>query len=584
MGEPAPLSFRARLWWVLTAFGLLYLIGPGILTPDGFGWLVPAALALWVHAASRPGPTRLGVFAAEAIASAIAWTLILSWAGKVYWALLVWMGPGMGLYTAWQGLCLRRIGRRFPLALAAPAAWMLSETVRGVLEPPAGFEWARLGMWLHDVPLLNQGARVFGLPGLGWVAVALSGLAVDLARGRRDLAALAAGLGPAVFALGAGLLVPPGPTVEGPEVVLIQPGTAQERKMEAPYPYELFAEAVELTRRGVREARAAGRPPADLVAWGETMLHTPVMEPGLFEAVESGVRGDPWLLGGRELSPNLVGMLDQKARNWVDVGLFDSWREGGDGALEVGTAFVSGADYWLAHGGKVRRMNTVVVWEGPGPPSEPVGKLHLVPTGETMMGLERFAFVRDLMYRMAGYIPDLLRDDDPDRTLEFTARNGRTYRMGISICFDNAFDDVYSLPLRRGPLDFHLVASNEAWFELTQEADQMVAFSRLQAIATDRAVVRATNSGVSICLDARGRELGRVMGVARDGSGLRDRESTGTLAVRVPVPAEGSSGRQTPWVRFSGLWTLLWILAPLGLLWRSGSRPRFPVTNPASGA
>jgi apolipoprotein N-acyltransferase len=83
-------------------------------------------------------------------------------------------------------------------------------------------------------------------------------------------------------------------------------------------------------------------------------------------------------------------------------------------------------------------------------------------------------------------------------------------------------------------------------------------------------VVRATNSGVSIVLDPRGRELGRILGRARGGGALRDRESTGTLSVGVPVPAREARARTTPWVRFGRAWAWGWILGSLALLALAG--------------
>jgi apolipoprotein N-acyltransferase len=521
----------------------------------------------------------------ECAAGAVGWTLILSWAGKVHPGLLLWIGPGMGLYMGLQGIALRRMARLAPLALAAPAAWMLSETVRAALEPPFGFQWMRLGTWAHAIPGVNQAARLFGIGGLGWVIAALGGLAADAlqrlaARRRVGWPALAAGLGPLGLALAAPILAPPGPSVAGPEVLLVQPGTAQARKMEPEDPFDLFEEAVALTRAGVRSARAAGRPPADLVAWGETMLHAPVIDPSLEDAVAAGARPAPWARLG-ELDRERVRRWDELSRAWIDDAIFGrSGRAEADGALEPGTAFVAGAEYWTAPAGVVRRQNAVFLWEGPGRPAGPVAKLHLVPTGETMMGLERFALVRRAVEALAGYVPDLLAGSRALRRLPFRARDGRTYRLGVSICFDNAFDDAFARPLREGELDFHLVASNEAWFELSQEADQMVAFSRLEAIATDRAVVRATNSGVSLVLGPTGEELGRLLGVPRGGGPPRDRESAGTLSLSVPVPEAGNSGRMTPWVRWGRIWSSLWIAGP-ALLLASAGRSRAG-RNPSS--
>jgi apolipoprotein N-acyltransferase len=287
-----------------------------------------------------------------------------------------------------------------------------------------------------------------------------------------------------------------------------------------------------------------------------------VIDPALADALEAGARTDPWAFGGHSLEREHALLWSQLQRNWVDVSLFGSSDGRLEGVLPKGTAFLSGAEYLTAVDGRVRRMNAVFLWEGPGQPEGPVGKLHLVPSGETMMGLERLGFVRDFVMWMAGYVPDLLPDDSPDRTLSFEARDGRRFTLGLSICFDNAFDDPYSKPLRAGPeqgggADFHLVVSNEAWFKESQEADQMMAFSRLQALATGRAVVRATNSGISAVLAPDGRELARLV------VNGRDREVTGVLTEVVPVPSEA---RITPWVRWGRAWSFLWILGPLALL------------------
>ena len=105
----------------------------------------------------------------------------------------------------------------------------------------------------------------------------------------------------------------------------------------------------------------------------------------------------------------------------------------------------------------------------------------------------------------------------------------------------------------RGPVDFHLVASNEAWYETSCEMDQMVAFSRVYALMTGRAFVRATNSGVSLVLGPDGREVGRV----RDERGS-DRAVAAFGAWTVPVPAPGSTSA-TPYVSWSRLSEVLWI-------------------------
>jgi len=105
------------------------------------------------------------------------------------------------------------------------------------------------------------------------------------------------------------------------------------------------------------------------------------------------------------------------------------------------------------------------------------------------------------------------------------------HRAGIAVCFDNAFDDPFTTPLRRGPVDLFVVVSNEAWYKSSPEMDHMLAFSRIAAAASRRSIVRATNSGISALIGPDGRVLQEVRG--SDG---RRKMVAGALRVRVPVP------------------------------------------------
>src|SRR5262249_18059270 len=145
--------------------------------------------------------------------------------------------------------------------------------------------------------------------------------------------------------------------------------------------------------------------------------------------------------------------------------------------------------------------------------------------------------------------------------LDLRGRDGRSYRLSGTVCFDNAHPWPYLDALRSGPVDFHLVVSNEAWYETSCEMDQMVAFSRVFALMTGRAFVRATNSGVSLVLGPDGAELGRV----QDAKGVA-RAVAGFGAWNVPVPAPGSASTP-PYVRWYRLSETLWIvLAALAAL------------------
>ena len=95
----------------------------------------------------------------------------------------------------------------------------------------------------------------------------------------------------------------------------------------------------------------------------------------------------------------------------------------------------------------------------------------------------------------------------------------------------------------------------------------MLAFSRVAAVATGRAVVRATNSGVTCAFGPGGEELARLR------VGGRDRSVAGSLGLAVPVPVEGQAGERTPYVLLRTPLRLLLGLALAGLLWASRHRP-----------
>jgi apolipoprotein N-acyltransferase len=567
--EPALTAWK-RLAVLGAAWLALYLAGPGILTSAGQMALAPLGLMLWGLAASRPGPKA---FLVEWLTAGIAWAAICSWAAWVWWGTLLFIGPGMGLYLAFAGWLLKRFARRAPLALAVPIAWVGVEALRTWVPTPPGLTWMRLGTHLHDSEWIAGSARVWGFGGLSFVLAAAGGALADIWRHLtvgpgasapirpRLRWAVAAGALPAVLGIALANAVPAPQTVAGPVVLLVQPGFPQARKMDSREPRELFRESRELTLQGLQEARRAAEPPPDLIAWGETMLPIPILDPQLHEALRAGALPDPWSRMTLKLEdvPAWLAMED----NAIGDGLFGSPPAAG-GVIPEGSVFVSGAEYWTAKDGRVRRQNAVFLWKGPGERSQAVGKLHLVPGAETMLGLERWSWIRDRIFALAGYVPDLL-EAEGDRVLRFRARDGREFAFGASICFDNAFDDPYAGPLREGDVDFHLVVSNEAWFRSSQEADQMLAFSRLLAIETGRSIVRATNSGVSAVLDPEGREVAHLQ------VGERDREVRGTLRASVPVPDRGdpagaARAGATPFVRWELAWTGLWLLLPLVLL------------------
>jgi len=557
-----------RFLAALATWTLIAASQPGLGRPEGFGHTAFVALAPWAYFAARPGRRA---FLAEWLAASLGLCATFWWMRH----LLPWLVPLLGLvpavYVGLAGMALRRLARRHPLALAAPAAWMLGELLRWFLPSPASFGWWRLGSFAHATPWLAGSARVWGTWGLTWVFAAFAGWLADLWRTRRlrldeapafPMARVhVLGLGPLVAGLCATIAVPAPASEPGPRLLLVQPGIEQELKAAGRDPLgDLYAGAVDLTVKGLA---AAGEPAPDLVCWGETMYPIPLVAEDARAAFARGARrialaratdevelaffeaGTRALVGGvlfgrpegrRGAAAEWLRELARAAPSeWVERA------RRGERLLPEGTAFLTGIEQWVEHGEHLRSRNAVALWDARGELAGVAAKLHLVPVAESSDLYSGFPWVVDLVRRAGGFVPDFV---PAPRTgvLELATAAGRAFRFSCLVCYDNVFDDAFDGPLRRGEqVDFHLVVSNEAWYGDSVEMDHMVAFSRLQALCTGRSVVRATNSGVSVVIDP----AGAVVGELADATGRR-KMARGTLAVTVPVPR---AAERTLWVR-----------------------------------
>ncbi len=558
-----PSGFGAHLATTALAWTLLFLASPGVLDADGSALLAVVAVGLWAARVSRPprGKERW-LFLAEALGASVGLGGLMWWIIYVVPLGVLYIGLAQGLYMGLGGLLLRRLPRGLSLAFAVPLAWSATEALRSYLVPPLGLGWMRLGHYAHHHLWFASSASIWGLEGLGFVLAALAGGALGSWRSRRP-APLFLGSLPLLLAASISLGSSAPETVQGPRVLLVQPGFSQERKMEV-RPYDNFRDSLELTRRGLERNRSEGGEEVDLVSWGESMLFLPLVTDGALAFLEGGAEIPPWVGGGFDLET--ARRLREVERDWVEGALFGRGASG-PGVLPEGTSFLAGADLFARHGDGVRRFNSVALYGAEGG-REFASKRFLVPGAETLIGLEHQAWAREVALRFVGYLPVLVPASETG-ILELVTRDGERYRFGATVCFDNSFLRAYTEPTLEEELAFHLVASNEAWYRDSCEMDQMVAFSRLAALSTGISVVRATNSGLSLVLGPDGREVARVR------TRGQDRGVAGTLAVDVPVPAPGAHPGPTFYARTQPFWGALWVqraLVPLTLGARSPAR------------
>jgi apolipoprotein N-acyltransferase len=183
-------------------------------------------------------------------------------------------------------------------------------------------------------------------------------------------------------------------------------------------------------------------------------------------------------------------------------------------------------------------------------------KLHLVPFGEYVPPFFQW-FVR-MMNMPLG---DFAQDRPPAGVL-----NWQGQRLLPQICYEDLFGEEmarYFAKPETAPTVF-VNMSNLAWFGDTTAIPQHVGISRMRAMEFQRPVIRATNTGLTGWVDAKGDVMASLPSFTR-----------GALVLEF----EGRSGL-TPYAQWTSQWGLapLWwlcfaIVLVLGVVsWRSGPR------------
>ena len=85
----------------------------------------------------------------------------------------------------------------------------------------------------------------------------------------------------------------------------------------------------------------------------------------------------------------------------------------------------------------------------------------------------------------------------------------RETKLGILICYEMLFPDLARALVRQGA-GVLVNPSNDAWFANTAGPEQMAAAAVLGAIAVRRPLLRATPTGITVAIDARGRVVAQL--------------------------------------------------------------------------
>lgn len=457
----------------------------------------------------------------------------LAFGASFYFLHIVWVTRYLGVvpWFALAGLeALFIAAGSIPIALAyrwmpriLPAAWvrltLLPALVGGLWTarelvmgawPYTGFPWGRIGMSQSESPLAHLSSWL-GVAGLTFLMVAATASAIEWGRLGRIRDARTAIPTASLAALL--LLVPAFPTTPVGE---LRVGSAQGNG-----PSGYFDER---TAHAVLQAQLEASAPlvgqdVDVVLWPE-----------------GGIDSDP-------------------LRNPVSAVALDGLAVRVDAPLIVNAATTRGDDVF----------NTSMLWVA----GEGAVQLHdkrvPVPFGE---------YVPDRWFYEA-IVPDLIgliqREYTPGTNAPLLDLDG--VGVGLAICFDVIYDDVIWEGASAGA-EVYMFQTNNADFRGTDENLQQLAFARMRAIETGRAVVNVSTVGTSQVIAPDG---ATIDGLPAD--------VAGHMITAVPLRSGLTPAVVVgPWVRALLGWGSPLLLVALGVAVRRGRHDEAPVPEESTGA
>ena len=446
---------RAQHWRTPLAGVLSGLLFALAFPPVEWVVLLPLALVPWLAALAREQSRGRALWSGVLFGIAY-WCASIPW---IYYVVTRYGGQGgpMGVVclailslilaewpalVAWGAVASAPAGSPWRLAVF-PLLWMSSEHVRAELVY-GGVPWNLVGHALYRHPVWLQTASVWGVYGVGALAVGLSALlAAGITTGRiRPILALA------LLALAAGIWGTVRLAAERPEhpelaVVLLQPNLTEQMRASP-------EGAAQTYRAVLAQAREAADEDPALIVIPESAL--PVY----------------W-----NRSFTLRQDLATIAHGGPSI-LFNDVEEESDG----------------------RYYNVARLLAPGGLAGPPYRKVHLVPFGEYVPLPRVFFFVRQISTEIGAFAaapaPAVLRSG--------------ALAIGTAICYETTFPSLARREAADGA-NLLATISNDSWYGRGGAQEQHFAGAVLRSVENDRYLVRAAITGISGIVDPRGRIL-----------------------------------------------------------------------------
>jgi len=486
--------------WLAFPLGLLLALAFAPANQWYLALLCPAALfVLWHGAVPREAALRGLLFTSGTFLAGTYWlyhSIHLVGQAPVWVALFLMLGLVMimGAYTALVGYVVARWVQPHGLLrwlVVLPALWVLTEWVRGWFL--SGFPWLALGYAQLSTPLRAY-APVLGVYGVSLAAAVTAGVLVTLLLGRKR-ERVVAGLTALVVWAGAmllSLLSWTRPTGEPVSVALVQGAVAQSMKWAPGQRERTMQLDVDLTVPHFG---------ADIIVWPESAV----------PALEEYIR--PFLVQ--------VAAAAQSHGSSLVMGLIR--RDATTGA----------------------HFNSIAGWTAAEPIQQWYDKRRLVPFGEFFPVPAR---VREWLRLMNLPYSDFESGRDDQAPLRAAGQS-----LAPTVCYEDAYGSEQLQLVRQSTLLVNV--TNDAWFGDSTAPHQHLDISRMRALESGRAMLRATNDGVTAL-------------IAYDGS------VTASLPQFEPGVLRGAAQPRaglTPYVRFGNAPVLALLVLGLGvaaLAWR----------------
>ena len=375
--------------------------------------------------------------------------------------------------------------------LAFPALWLLGDWAMGHVL--TGFPWLWFGYSQIDSPLVGI-APLLGVQGITLALLLSSGALLLTLQTRKPLWLL---LPLALFAAGAGLQTINWTQAGKPlNFALMQANIAQEAKWDPKNIRPTLLRYLDMSR---------DHQDADVIVWPESAV--PALENEM-----------------QEFLANLDGAMREHHTGFLTgIQYLDmSQRRFYNGVIGMGQIDEAGKQsYQYAQGNRYYKRHLV-----------PIGEF--VPFGELLRPIAPF-----FNLPMSSFS----RGSDSQENILVQG-----HRFATAICYEMAFSNELRQNVH-ADTDYLLTVSNDTWFGTSHGPWQHMEITRMRAVEFAKPVIRATNSGVTLAIDAKGHPIQMLPQFQQQ-------------VLRVDVaPAQG----QTPYNRF-GSWPLIaWVVLALGL-------------------